>query len=427
MPEPVRLPLNDIKSSLPTGGVFTKEWRNSPIPLTLNKDISREIRSLGHILGKFYETCNDLYNASSRGTLHSWIADLLDRGKPADLLNHQKSSPVRQLLPRVIRPDLMITDNGLALTELDSVPGGIGITLWLSRLYASYGWDIAGGADGMKEGFLSILPNGADILVSEESSDYLPEMRYLADSLGDTYQVRHAENYQANTSREAYRFFELFDLPNIPGARELIHRLPLTPPAKPHLEEKLWLALFHTPGLKSEWKKRLRESHLHHLEKLFPHSWTIDPAPLPPQAALPWLNVNNWDEVARMSQKQRRLVVKISGFHEKAWGARGVHIGHDLPSAEWAQVLSTALQDYSSSPWLMQEFISSSLLEHPYYDLESGEERLMRGFARITPYYFRPESGQVTLGGCMATIVPADKKKIHGMADAILVPCLLTH
>jgi len=28
------------------------------------------------------------------------------------------------------------------------------------------------------------------------------------------------------------------------------------------------------------------------------------------------------------------------------------------------------------------------------------------------------------LGGCLATIVPADKKKIHGMRDGILVPCM---
>jgi chemotaxis receptor (MCP) glutamine deamidase CheD len=32
-------------------------------------------------------------------------------------------------------------------------------------------------------------------------------------------------------------------------------------------------------------------------------------------------------------------------------------------------------------------------------------------------------AGETALGGCLAAIAPADKKKIHGMRDAILVPC----
>jgi hypothetical protein len=31
-------------------------------------------------------------------------------------------------VPRVIRPDILLTENGFRITELDSVPGGIGLT-----------------------------------------------------------------------------------------------------------------------------------------------------------------------------------------------------------------------------------------------------------------------------------------------------------
>ena len=48
----------------------------------------------------------------------------------------------------------------------------------------------------------------------------------------------------------------------------------------------------------------------------------------------------------------------------------------------------------------------------------------MIGRVRLCPYYFVNQSGQTTLGGCLATIVPSDKKKIHGMRDGILVPCV---
>lgn len=435
MAEPATLA--EITATLPPGGLFRKQssprlpWLLSPRPLELNAKQSREILSLGHILGKFYDVCDDLYQSSAKGKIHPWISHLLDTGKPEWLINLQRSSDIRSATPKIIRPDLMLSATGFHATELDSVPGGIGITQWLSSLYAGKGWNIAGGSEGMATGFREIFPDGADILVSEESADYLPEMAYFASELGEGFSLHKAETYEsAKSGKSVYRFFELFDLPNIPGSGELLNSLSktnaLSPPAKPHFEEKLWMALFHTPGLRTLWKTRLRESHHARLEQLFPHSWVMDPAPLPPQAALPWLNLNSWDEVKTLSQKQRRLVVKISGFSERAWGARGVSIGHDLPTQEWSQVLTQALEEYSTSPWVMQEFIPSIPIDHPYFDPETGTEKILSGFARICPYYFRLPTGDTWLGGCLATIVPKDKKKIHGMSDAILVPCSLS-
>ena len=42
----------------------------------------------------------------------------------------------RDQLPAVIRPDIIPTQDGMVITELDSVPGGIGMTACLSALYA---------------------------------------------------------------------------------------------------------------------------------------------------------------------------------------------------------------------------------------------------------------------------------------------------
>ena len=39
--------------------------------------------------------------------------------------------------PLILRPDLLITEDGFALSEMDSVPGGIGLTAFLNRLYES--------------------------------------------------------------------------------------------------------------------------------------------------------------------------------------------------------------------------------------------------------------------------------------------------
>jgi hypothetical protein len=45
----------------------------------------------------------------------------------------------------------------------------------------------------------------------------------------------------------------------------------------------------------------------------------------------------------------------------------------------------------------------------------------MKGRVRLCPYYF-VEGNRVKVGGALATIAPADKKFLHGMSEAILVP-----
>ena len=46
----------------------------------------------------------------------------------------------------------------------------------------------------------------------------------------------------------------------------------------------------------------------------------------------------------------------------------------------------------------------------------------MESRVRLTPYYF-VIGEEVRLGGILATLCPQDKKKIHGMTDAVMVPC----
>jgi len=45
----------------------------------------------------------------------------------------------------------------------------------------------------------------------------------------------------------------------------------------------------------------------------------------------------------------------------------------------------------------------------------------MRGRVRLCPYYFVIED-KAELRGALATVCPADKKLLHGMKDAIMVP-----
>jgi hypothetical protein len=50
---------------------------------------------------------------------------------------------------------------------------------------------------------------------------------------------------------------------------------------------------------------------------------------------------------------------------------------------------------------------------------------MMRGRVRLCPYFFTDDQGRTSLAGALATLAPADKKKIHGMRDAVLLPCMV--
>jgi len=421
--------LTELQNNLPKGGLFGGgSWRWSPEPLKLSQAEARRMMRLGHPLARFQQTCDTLYRRSAAGQLPEWLSQLLDAGKPQWLIDVQQHPSTATHFPRVIRPDLILTEQGFALSELDSVPGGIGVTAWLSKTYEDAGFDVLGGSHGMLDGFKSLLPDGGTVLVSDEAADYRPEMEWLTKHLGDAWKVTSAESFEPDGSA-LYRFFELFDWQAIPNARQLGDasakgKLQITPPFKPHLEDKLWLALLWSPALKPFWQQCLRGNHLKRLQEITPFGWVLDPEPLPPHASLPRFDAHSWSEVAQFSQKERQLVLKVSGFHETAWGSRGVFIGHDMPGHEWADRLKHALDQSNKQPWLMQEFKEGRLIEHPVFR-DDGSIETLKGRVRLCPYYFTDDDGHTSFGGCLATIVPADKKKIHGMSDGVLVPCMV--
>src|SRR5438067_725878 len=112
-----------IRDSLPPGGLFAgTEWRISPAPFLLEPKLVKEIEFLGRVLLQFYRAVNLLYRRSVEGKQPAWIAGWLDQGKPREIVELQRSLAFKNDWPRVIRPDLLLTDSGLIVTELDSVP-----------------------------------------------------------------------------------------------------------------------------------------------------------------------------------------------------------------------------------------------------------------------------------------------------------------
>jgi hypothetical protein len=444
-----------VRDQLPAEGLFAEHhWRVSPDPLHLPTELAKELEPLGRVLLQFYRAVNLLYRKSIEGKQPDWVGRWLDQGKPAELIALQRSPAFKNEVPRVIRPDLLITEHGLRATELDSVPGGIGLTAWLNQVYSKLdsgetersvsakddtekraaSHALLGGADGMLQGFASIFGDAptVHIVVSEEAATYRPEMTWLANQLGRARFKPQDSSFEAFANGDAiYRFFELFDLANVPNAKRVFDlaaskRVRLTPPPKPIFEEKMIFALLWNRNLQGFWRQELGESFFQKMLKLVPYTWVVDPAPLPPQAGIPELNMTDWRQLQLLSHKERDLILKISGYSAHAWGARGVYLGSDLPHAEWAAAIDRAIASFDHSPFVLQRYHKPALMDADWFDFDRNEVVPMKGRVRLCPYYFvsgEADSARAQLGGVLATICPADKKIIHGMTEAIFAPC----
>ncbi len=455
------LALND---SVPASGLFGEadrplvegsraSWRISPEPFLISQDSYERLQQLGNQLLAFYSAANGLYRRSVRGTIPSFFHEYLDIGKSDTVIDYGRMNRFRREVPGVIRPDLLLTTDGVKAAELDSIPGGIGLTGSMQQHYSSLGFTMVGGANGMVEGFAAMVRSRAAtddpqlaIAVSDESNDYRPEMQWLSDQLCELGMNSGCAKPEEIVLRDdrlmlddrqidtLYRFFELFDLKNIPNYDVLLYAVrkqlvTMTPPVKAYLEEKLLFALFHHPVLAEYWVQEMGAKTVAALKRVIPETWILDPRPLPPQAVVPGLEiakrpVTSWDKLMGLGQAERRLVIKPSGFSATAWGSRGVTIGHDQPESEWDNAVQAALDAFTTTPHVLQKFHHGKRFGTRYYDFGQDAVRKMNGRVRLSPYYF-VVNDETQLAGILVTIVPADKKLIHGMVDAVMVPAAI--
>ncbi len=444
---------------VPDGAEGGVAWRIAAEPFRLAPGTLAKIEALGPDLVAFYRALNTLYTRSARGTVPSFIADYLDRGKPESIVKLARQNRFRSDIPQVIRPDLILTDGGFVASELDSVPGGMGFVGAMAQTYCELGFDTVGEADGMARAFAAMLSATAQterpftaIVVSEESADYRGELTWLAErirqlGLGEAHVcapadivfteealfLRHADGREDRID-VLYRNFELFDLLNVPKQELMLYaarhnRVKITPPPKAQLEEKSSFALLHHPALESLWRKELSDDVFARLQALFPQTWILDPRPLPPQAAIVGLNasgvpVSDWMQLETLGKGERDYVVKPSGFSELAWGSRGVQIANDLTREEWRDALTAGLAAFERTPHILQRVHKGRRVRLDYFDRGGDAMRTMDGRVRLTPYFF-VAGDAVRLGGILATVAPADKRLIHGMSDAVMAPCAI--
>lgn len=431
----------------------SKSWKLSPLPWQLSHEQAQELEAIGQACLEFYKAQDRLYQKSRshtsvlRNKVYTvpWVACYLDKGKPSFLLEH--SAFAKASIPLIIRPDLLWTQTGWILTELDAVPGGVGLTAFLYQLYGIHSTGEAF-LEKIWQGLCELSPHQdptVAIVVSDESQSYRPEWEWISQTWhnkGRKAFCLHPKelSFKANgvyTPKGykidlVYRFFELFDWLQIPGLQELLKaeregHLCITPPIKPHQEEKLSLALFHHPLLEAYWKEQLSSSSYSILQKIIPPSWIVDFSELPPGAywhgpLLQGKPIHNYRDLRHATQRERNWILKISGFDETAWGARGLTLGSDVSQQDWEAALLKAQRQSLKNTYILQDYKKPLVVEHPVYKAD-GSIYTMQGRLRLCPYYLSDKQRGHYLGA-LATFCPKDKKIIHGMEEAALLPAL---
>ena len=218
-------------------------------------------------------------------------------------------------LPPVLRPDLLLTEDGFALTELDSVPGGIGLTAFLNRLYegggdassaAATSWwrvlpvarapasgeaqsaDRAGGERGGRDlppgnavaGRRAAAAGAAGVLPAaggRVSARRRPVLRRRGHAGEDRY---HLPVLRAVRPRPTSARRRISSRPG-PTARWSLRR-----PCAISRRRNSRSPSFTTIACRIIWAESLGRRTLKLLRQLIPMSWVMDPAPLPPGAVL---------------------------------------------------------------------------------------------------------------------------------------------
>ena len=98
-------------------------------------------------------------------------------------------------------------------------------------------------------------------------------------------------------------------------------------------------------------------------------------------------------------------------------------LGSDCSREEWQHGVERALELAPTNLHVLQAYKQAAQGAPPalYEAAEPHEAREVDGRLRLCPYYFVVD-GKARLSGALATFCPPDKKIIHGMQDAALLP-----
>jgi len=425
--EEVDLALRRWASLLSQGALFKEtgriSWRVPPHPTPFpSRDGIQELQRLGPLVDR-------LLKAAEEAILESGAMRKL-LGFPAcpeeeELLHAQAGQPLLFL-----RLDLVpASDGSYRLLEVQVVAGGLGITQALRETYGPHP-DLPGVAPLYEEAVIAayksrqkgrIRPAEGRIPVAVLGKKASP---YRHDHLILARYLQWLDMTIAPLVALEPRPDGRYELPGL-GFPPVIHRLFRSPmvfrhsprracwlkeqvtagtllvvnPWKDVMEDKRILALVHEPEASDLIGQRLQKGDLEALRRWIPETRLATQERIADLIDLP---------------RSRRPFYLKKG---RSFESRQLCDGQQVSLRQWK---AACLRAKAEGDWILQEAVRGAPLGFRYLDLAGPTIREMKGYLRISPYYFRSAYGELRLGDILVTARP-ERSRVHGATDAILV------
>lgn len=382
-------------------------FRISPTPFYLNHEEVLKIEEIGILVSNYFKSCSILYNENSE------VRKMLDKGKP-EIFLPQKLSPDYAL----IRPDLIYTNHGFILCEIETSLFGLGLTALLNEAYTNATFKTLAHPRKLQNFFRTFLPRTGEIIYTDKTKAYSEQIAYLADKVfseGSKHWVAKHIN-ERNINSPIYRAFYLSEYIDDPKVKHLLDfynnndkKLKyIVPSLTPQVEEKALLSLIWDKRYIDFFKNSLGPRSLHKLQKLIPPTLILGNE----QNFSGSLTFTRLEDLAKLPRSKRKYALKVSGFDPKSSWAEGVVFLHEISGEKVQTLLEKALSD-KDHLYILQEFFAPKKVNMQY---EDGEQLVKVNVGvRITPYYDANTGELITIKatGCQHT------NYIHASTDSI--------
>lgn len=385
----------------------TLPFRISPAPFYVTAEETVNIHEIGELTVRYFHACDVLYHENNE------VKKLLDKNKP-EFFQNQGSEPQYLFL----RPDLLYTDQGFKVCEIETSPFGLGLAALLNEGYTEGSFETLVDPVVLAAYCHAILPQSGEILYSEKTKAYSEQLAYLGDTV---FSHKRGEWVTKQIDpvvkgENIYRAFYLHEYQTDPQVKKLLNEhgdgngksKMILPSLTPQMEEKVLLALIWDKRYVDFFQKNLGDVVVKKLQHIIPPTIIVGQE----SSFIGTMPVENLLDLATIPRSKRKYVLKVSGFDPDSSWAEGVALLHEASAEKTKKLLEHAIND-TNQTYILQEFVEPKKVTMSYED-PAGLETMRAGM-RITPYFNAKDGTLISIKatGCENT------NYIHGTSTSI--------
>lgn len=338
-------------------------------PFRVSKGQFQELEYLGISICEYVQAVIDLYNESET------VRQILNKG--------ESGKNVRKINPKYlfIRPDIVLTDYGFKICEIETSIFGLALAEILNKAYIECGYSTLVSQNMLKRYITSNIPKEGVIAYSNHVKAFSGQLDFLAKEVfSNGKKVWHAQliDETFEPMENIYRAFYCSDSENDANVSKLLsEKVNFLPTLTPQFEEKAILALIWDKRFAAYFKEKMSSSMYEYLRKVIPPTWIIGEEKNS-ELEMPCKTIS---DIATMPKSKRRFVLKKSG--DSSWG-EGITFLHKVSHEKVRQKIQEA--EYSKSLYVLQQFYEGTKSKMKYFDCV-GNIMEMEAKVRLTPYY----------------------------------------